>query len=171
MSWLSDAISSIFDFIKGLWSKLGILLVIAIVLFVVCAPYLVGVLGAGTAFAASLPAWLSWLPAIVTGFAAYGPLVCAIAGLGLAYLVDSTTVADTIHGVADVVGDTIGTVAGSATAAFTSSSGLSTVLWLAGAGVLAYFLLSSDSKDETSTTTADRSPVPRTATTTQLGVR
>lgn len=171
MSWLSDAISSIFDFIKGLWSKLGILLVIAIVLFVVCAPYLVGVLGTGTAFAASLPAWLSWLPAIVTGFAAYGPLVCAIAGLGLAYMVDPVAVADSIHGVADVVGDTIGTVAGSATAAFTSSSGLSTVLWLAGAGVLAYFLLTSDSKDKATSTAATAPPVPRSTTTTPLGVR
>lgn len=169
MSWLSDAISSIFDFIKGLWSKLGILLVIAIVLFVVCAPYLVGVLGTGTAFAASLPAWLGWLPAIVTGFAAYGPLVCAIAGMGLAYLVDPVATANAIHGVADVVGDTIGTVAGSATAAFTSGSGLSTVLWLAGAGVLAYFMLTRDDKSAPEATNA--TSVPRTTTTTQLGVR
>lgn len=148
MSWLGDFVSNIVDFIKGLWDKLGFLLVIALIIFVACAPYLVGVLGTGTAFAASLPAWLSWLPAVVSGFAAYGPLTCAIAGMGLAYLVNPTDTANVIHGVADVVGDTVGTVVGSGVGALTSSSGLGSLLLWGGIGFLAYLVLTSDKSDK-----------------------
>lgn len=175
MSWLGNFVSSIVDFIKGLWDKLGFLLIIAIIIFVVCAPYLVTVLGTGTAFAASLPAWLAWLPAVVTGFAEFGPLVCAVAGLGLAYLVDPADTANLVTGIADTVGDVVGTVAGSTVSAFTTASGLSQWLLLGGACVLGYFLLKSDDtddKDEQARDASSTSTTPvYTGSTSTMGVR
>lgn len=148
MSFFSNLIDSIVDFVKGLWDMLGPLLVIAIIVFIACAPYLVTVLGTGSAFALSLPAWLSWLPALVTAAASWGPLGAALAGFGLAYLVDPQATTDIVKDVATGVGTIIGTTVGAVGSAATSSSGLMSWLLIGGAAFVAYKVMTSDKKDD-----------------------
>lgn len=167
MSFFSSLIDSIVDFVKGLWDMLGPLLVIAIIVFIACAPYLVTVLGTGSAFALSMPAWLSWLPALVTAAASWGPLGAALAGFGLAYLVDPTATTDIVSNVAEGVGTIIGTTVGAVAAGVTTSSGLMSWLMIGGAAFIAYKVLTSDKrddKDRSSTRTTSSVP-PRIADT------
>lgn len=134
------------NLLKKIWEMLGPILAVLAIVCIVFAPYLVGLLGAGTAFAASLPLWLTWIPGLITAAASLGPIACALGGLGLAYVFDGETVTSLVTGIADTVGTAVGTVVGSGIGALSSSSGLSTLLWVGVFGVAAYFLLSGSDK-------------------------
>lgn len=73
------------NLLKKIWECLGPILAVLAIVCIVFAPYLVGVLGVGTTFALSLPTWLAWIPSLVSGAAALGPIACALGGIGLAY--------------------------------------------------------------------------------------
>lgn len=160
MSFLSDIFSWLGDLLNKLWDALGPLLAILAIVFIAFAPYLAPLIATWT-----MPAWLAWLPAALTAVAELGPIACAIGGLGLAYIIDPDTTADIVTGAAELVGGAVGTVAGAVVAGTAAALSSSPLVWLAGAALLAYFLLSDDGDErETATTVeADRTPPRLTA--------
>lgn len=144
MSFLDDIFDWLSDLFTWIWDNLTLVLAICAILFIAFAPLMIAVVGPGTAFAAALPSFLSWVPAMVQAAAASW-WVAIPAGLGLAYLIDPEETKKLVSGAADLVVGTVDTVAtgvvGAVSTAVTSSS-----LFLWGAvGLVAYLVLSSDS--------------------------
>lgn len=152
MSWFSSLFNWLSKLLKKVWKALGPILVIAAILFVAFAPLLMTVLGTGTLFAASLPAWLSWLPGLISAAGSMGWAVAIPAGLGLAYLIDPAATTSVLNNavdgvtsvatnVAEGVGSVIGTTIDSV---FTGSN----LLLFGGLALGAYLLLSSSNNSE-----------------------
>lgn len=157
MSFLSDIFSWLGDLLNKLWDALGPLLAVLAIVFIAFAPYLAPLIAAWT-----MPAWLAWLPAVVTAIAELGPIACAIGGLGLAYIIDPDTTSGVVTGAAELVGSAVGTVAGAVVAGTAAALSSSPLVWLAGAALIAYFLLSDDGdKQESRTATGGDRTSPR----------
>lgn len=145
MSFLDDVFNWLGDLFTWLWDNLSLVLAICAILFIAFAPLMIAVVGPGTAFAAALPSFLSWVPAMVQAAAASW-WVAIPAGLGLAYVIDPDTTSSMVSGAAGLVVDTATTVAtgvvGAVSSAVTGSS-----LFLYGAiGLAAYLILSRPEK-------------------------
>lgn len=141
MSFLDDVFDWLGDLFTWLWDNLSLVLAICAILFIAFAPLMVAVIGPGTVFAAALPSYLSWIPAMVETAAASW-WIAIPAGLGLAYVIDPDTASSLISGAANLVVDTATTIAtgtvGAVSSAITGSS-----LFLYGViGFVAYLILS-----------------------------
>lgn len=157
MSFLDDIFDWLSDLFSWIWDNLGLVLAICAILFIAFAPLMVAVIGPGTAFATALPSFLSWVPGLVAA-AATSWWVAIPAGLGLAYLFDPTYTSDLIAGAADVVVDTVGTVATGVVGAVSTAITSSSLFTYALLGFGAYLVVSamSKSKDDNASRTDSR---------------
>lgn len=155
MSFLDDIFDWLTDLFSWIWDNLTLVLAICAILFIAFAPLMIAVVGPGTAFAAALPSFLSWLPAMVQA-AAVSWWVAIPAGLGLAYLIDSDETTKLVKGAATLAVGTVAAVTtgvvGAVSTAVTSSS-----LFMWGLiGVGAYLVLSNSGSND-----SNRSAPPR----------
>lgn len=149
--WLKSLLRKICRLLKKIWDAIRPYLAYIVLAIALLYPVLIPIVAEMT-----LPAYLSWVPGMLGALADIGwPMVAAV-GTGLAAVIDSDAVAGVVDKVgevaghvAEVVGDTIGTVVTS-----TASSIFSSPMVLLALGAGAFFLLaSSDDDDDTKKTT------------------
>lgn len=145
MSFLDDIFDWLGDLFTWLWENLSLVLAICAILFIAFAPLMIAVIGPGTAFAAALPSFLSWVPAMVQ-VAAASWWVAIPAGLGLAYLIDPDTTSSLVSGAANLVVDTASTVTTGVIDAVSTAVTSSSLFIYGVIGLVAYLILSRPDK-------------------------
>lgn len=147
--------SKISEILAKVMKALGPILTIALVAFAAFCAF------AGPWFIPALEGFLGFLPSAMIGLQA---TTWAYMALGAAVLVDSFTGGEVLgsiaNGIGKVAGKVIAGVVGGVGVGIFGTGGFSTLFLYGSLGLLAYFLLTSDSKDEKKPEPPPVSPPP-----------